>query len=136
MEARIKTYLFLVQAHQPVAHVVQHVQARLLVLITQRWMGEVDARNALMLPASAKRVLIIEQTQLLDNVIHDQVRIDLRFVRHVLFVSLTQLADLINIEAQFWINSKHAVDEASQFLAVSVGQLWNVALADSLEQLI
>ena len=51
-------------------------------------MSKVDARYSPVLPAPAECVLVIQQAQLLNDVIHDQVGVDLRPVRHVLLVRL------------------------------------------------
>ena len=130
------TYLLLVQAHQPVAHVIQHVQPRKLILVAERRVSEIHARNALVLPATAKCVLVIQQTQLLNDVVHYEVRVDLRLVRHMLLVGLTQLANLIYVEALIGIDLQHAVNQTAKFLAVSVCQQRYVTFTYTLEQLI
>ena len=99
-------------------------------------MREVHARYALMLPPTAKCIFIIKQTELLDDIVHDEIRIDLWLVCHMLFIGLTQLADLIYIEALIRINLQHAMNQASQFLAISVCQQRYVTLTYTLEQLI
>ena len=49
-----------------------------------------------MSPALTKLVLIIEQAQFFDDVVHDEVNVDCRLTPYTLFVCLTQLADHIN----------------------------------------
>ena len=98
-----------------------------------RWMGEVDSRNALVLPYSAKTGLIVEQTQLLYYVIHDQVDVDLRFVAHALLVRLAELADLTDIESLIWVEFEHAHDDSTQLGRVLLAQRRVLALCDPLE---
>lgn len=89
-----------------------------------------------MLPTTAESILVVEQTQFLNYVVHYQVCVDLWFVSHVLFVSLTKLANLIDVEALIRIYFQHSVHQASQFLTIAFRWLREIPLTDSLEQLI
>ena len=66
-------------------------------------MGEVDARDALVLPHSAEAQLVVQQAQLLDDVVHYQVDVDLRLAAHARLVGLAQAANLADVEALVWV---------------------------------
>jgi len=77
-------------------------------------MGIVDTRDALVLPHLAETHLIVQQTQLLDDIVHDQVDVYLRLISHTFLVCFTQLANLRDIESLIRVKFKHAHDYASQ----------------------
>ena len=97
------TYFFLIHAHQPVAHVKEIVDSRGLVLAKVRWVGKVNPRYALMLASFAKTALIVQQTEFLDNVIHDQVSVYLGLVPYRLLVSCAKLAHLAYVKSLVWV---------------------------------
>ena len=130
------TYFFFVHVHEPVAHVEEHVDP-LVRILTEMWrVREVDPRDALVLPHSAKTGLIVEQTQLLYYVVHDQVDVDLRFVAHALLVRLAELADLTDVESLIWVQLEHAHYDSSQLGRVLLTQRRVLALCDPLEELV
>ena len=47
-----------------------------------------------MLPALAKRGLVVQQTELLDDVLHDKIDVDLRFAAHPLLVGFAKYCNL------------------------------------------
>ena len=59
------------------------------VLIRTRRMCKVYSAHSFMLPSSTKLVLVVQKTELFNNVIHDEIGVDLGFVCHMLFVRLT-----------------------------------------------
>jgi hypothetical protein len=85
------------------------------------------------LPPFAEGVFVIKQTQLFDYIVHDEKGVNLRLVCHVLFVRLTQLADLVNIKALVWINLEHANNKTSQLLGISICKRRKIAFRDALE---
>jgi len=96
--ARPLTYLFLIHAHQPVAHIKQVVHTGRCVFSEVWRVRIVDARNTLVFPPLAERCLVIQQAEFLDNVVHDQVDVDLRLVANALLVGFAQLADLADVK--------------------------------------
>ena len=78
-------------------------------------------------------VLCSDGINFFDDIVHDQICIDLGLVRHVLFVGLTQLTNLINVEALIGVHFKHPVNQASQLLTISVRWRWEITLTDSLK---
>jgi hypothetical protein len=55
------TYLLFVQTHQPIGHVVQDVDPGRLVVLVQRRVRKEHPADALVLPAPAECVLVVEQ---------------------------------------------------------------------------
>ena len=80
--------------------------ASLFILIGR--MSKVYPGYLLMLPPFAKLVFVIKQAQLLYDVVHDEIRVNLRFVSHVLLVGVTQLANLIDVESLVWVHFQHS----------------------------
>ena len=71
--------LFFVHAHKPVAHMKQVVDS-IVCVFSELWRArKVDARNLFVLPALAKRGLVVQQTELFDDVVNDEIDVDLRF---------------------------------------------------------
>ena len=64
---------------------------RLLRIVGAR---KVDARNLFVLPALAKRGLVVQQTETLDDVVHDKIDVDLRFSAHALLVGFAKYCKL------------------------------------------
>lgn len=77
------------------------------VLIRSRRMREVDSAHPFMLPATAKLILVVQETQLLNNVVHDKVSVDLGLVSHVFFVCLTELTNLIDVKPLIRVYFQH-----------------------------
>ena len=107
------TYLFLVQAHKPIAHVVEHVNALKLILVASWRVCEVHPRYALVLPPLAEGIFIIKQRQFFNDIVHDQKSVDLRLVCHVLFVGLAELTHLVDVESLVGIYFEHASHQAT-----------------------
>lgn len=105
-----QTYLVLVEAHEPVDHVVKRVYS-ILVLVGLRRVRPVDSGNAFVLPAPAEGVLVVKQTQLLNDVVHDKVSVDNWLVGHVLFEGLAQLAYLVDVKPLVGVYFQHAHDQ-------------------------
>lgn len=101
-----------------------------------RRISKVDSVNAFVLPAFAKLVFIVEQTQLLNDVVHNKVDIDSWFVCTDLLVGFTQLTYLIDVEPLVRIQFQHAINNSSQFYRVLLRKRWNLSLCDSLEQIV
>lgn len=54
------TYLLFVETHQPIGHVVQHMDSNLFVLLIHWRVSEVHSTDALVLPTSAEGILVVE----------------------------------------------------------------------------
>ena len=83
------------------------MEASVLILVRHWWMRVIYTAHPFVFPASAELVLVVEERQLLDDVVHDQICVDLRLVGHVLLVGLTQLANLIDIEPLIRVDLQH-----------------------------
>lgn len=60
-------------------------------------MREINARNPLVFPSAAEGVLIVKETELFYNIIHDKVGVDTWFGSNKLLVGLTELDYLIDL---------------------------------------
>ena len=89
-----------------------------------------------MLPPLTKGVLIVEQTELLNDVVHDQVDVDYRLTSNVLLVGIAQLAHHVNGEPLVGIELEHALDDASQLGRVLIVQRRELTLRNTLEEII
>jgi len=96
--ARPLTYLFLIHAHQPVAHIEQVVYTARCVFSEMWRVRIIDARYAFVFPTLAERCLVVQEAELLDNIVHDQVDVDLRLVANALLVSFAQLTHLADVK--------------------------------------
>jgi hypothetical protein len=85
------TYFLLVHGHQPVADVVEQVHFLNLIFAQTLRMRKLDPTDLLVFPPSAKRKFVIQQTQLLNDVVHNQVNVYCRLRAHHLLVSFAQL---------------------------------------------
>lgn len=56
-----------------------------------------------MAPTFTERELVVEETELLNDVVHDEVDVDLRLVAYALSISRAQLAHLVDAEAFVWV---------------------------------
>ena len=99
-------------------------------------MRKVDPRDPLMPPNFAKASLVVEQAQLLNDVVHDQVDVDLGFVAHTLLVCFTQLADLTDIESLIRVQLEHAHHYTAQLRRILLTQRRVLPLGDPLEELV
>lgn len=111
------------------------MDAVLFVLVGGR-VRPVNAADALVPPALAEGVLVVEQTQLLDDVVHDQIGVHLRLVGHVLLVGLAEQAHLVDVEALVGVDLEHADDQTPELLAVLVRERRKLAFGNPLEQLV
>lgn len=75
----------------------------LFFFIFGRRVRPVDPRNLLVLPPLAKRVFVVKKAQLFDDIVHYEVSVYLRFIGHVLLVSLAKLAHLVDVKSLIWI---------------------------------
>lgn len=121
---------------EPVDHIVDVVDALHVSLAALRFVREVNARDPAMLVALAEEVLVVEQRQLLDDVVHDQVRVYRGLVTDYLLVSVAQLHHLLDLEALVWVQLQHACDNSSELLAVFFIKRRELALRDSLEEIV
>jgi hypothetical protein len=83
-------------------------------------MSVVHSAYSLVLPPTAELILVVKETQLLNNVIHYQVGVYLRLVSHVFLVCFTQLADLVDVKSLVWVYLQHANHQGAKLLAVSL----------------
>ena len=103
---------------KPVHHIVNVVYP-LRVRLTRLWLvREVNARNTAVLIALTKEILVVKQTQLLDDVVHDQVGVDGRLVTNNLLVRVAQLDHLLDVKTLIWVKLEHPSDHTSQLLTV------------------
>lgn len=89
-----------------------------------------------MLPSFAKLVFIVKQAQLFNDVVHYEVGVNLRLIRHVFLVGVAQLADLVDVKTLVWVDFEHADYEAAQLLAVLLAQWREISLRYTLKQLV
>lgn len=97
---------------------------------------EVDAGNAFVLPYLTETSLVVEEAQLLNDIIHDEIDVDLRFVANRLLVCFTQLADLTDIETLIGVELEHAHDNTAQLGRILLAQWRVLSLCNALEQII
>jgi hypothetical protein len=96
-EFKESTYLCFIETHQPVDQVVKDINARVLIFATCfRRVREINARYSFVLPPSAERVLVVQQAELLDDIVHDEVGVDTGLGGDELLVRLTKLHYLID----------------------------------------
>ena len=81
-------------------------------------MREVNPRNAAVLVPFAEKVLVVKQTELLDDVVHYQVSIDGWLVTNDFLVGVAELHYLLDIEPLIRIELEHARDHAAKLRAV------------------
>ena len=110
----LTTYFFFVHAHKPVAHIKQVVDSMVCVFSEVWRVRKVDARNSFVLPALAKRGLVVQQTELLDDVVHDKIDVDLRFAAHALLVGFAKLTNLTDVKSLVGIQLEHSHDDAAE----------------------
>lgn len=127
---------FFIETYQPIYHIIKHMYPLKFILVAMRRMCKIDSGNALVFPAFAKLIFVIEQAQFFYNVIHYQICVNLGLVGHVLFVRFAELADLVNVEPLIWVHFEHSYHQTSQLLAVSFWRWWKTAFGYSLKQLI
>ena len=65
------TYLFFIQRHQPIYHIIQNVNPLWFCLICFKWVSKEDSRYLGVLPAFAKLILVVEEAELFDYIVHD-----------------------------------------------------------------
>jgi hypothetical protein len=56
---------------------------------------EIYARDPLVFPASAERILVIKETELLYNIIHDEVGVNTGLRSYQLLVGFTEFLNLV-----------------------------------------
>lgn len=101
-----------------------------------RRIRKVDSVDAFLFPPFAKLIFVVEQTKLLNDVVHNKVDIDSWLARKNLFVGFAQLTHLIDVEPLVWVQFKHAINDSSQFRRVLLSQRRNLAFCDSLEEIV
>ena len=131
-----RTYFFFVHAHQPVTHVIHHIDPLDDILALVRLVSVVDARDPLVFPPLTKGVFVVQQAELLNNIVHYEVDIDYRLTPNVLLVGIAQLAHHVNGKSLVWIELQHALYDASQLRRVLLTHRWELALRDTLEEII
>ena len=85
-----------------------------IIACIDRLVREEDPRHALVFPPLAEGVLVVEQAQLLDDVLHDQVCVDCRLASDDFLVCFAKLTNLANVESLIWIKLQHARDKATK----------------------
>jgi hypothetical protein len=122
--------------HEPIANVIEIVDSLVGILPHVRLMGKVDARNALLFPPLAKGILIVQQTQLLNDVVHDQVDINGGLVPNARLVGLAQLAHHVDVESAVRVQLQHTLHYLSQLWCVLLGERRKLAFCDPLEEIV
>ena len=133
---RQTTYFFLVETHEPVAEVVQEAHSLGLVFAKVGRMCKVNPRDPIVFPAFAERILVIQQRQLLNDVVHDQINVNGWLLAARLLISFAQLANHGDVEALIWIQLEHAHDYAAQLWRILFTQRRKFAFSDSLKQIV
>jgi hypothetical protein len=97
---------------------------------------EVDPGNAAVLVPLAEEVLIVEQRQFLDDVVHNEIGVDSRFTADDLLVSLAELDDLSDVKPLLRVQLKHPVDHSSQLCTVLFAKWRKLSFRDSLKEVV
>ena len=73
----------------------------------------VYTRDSLVLPPLTEGVLVVEEAEFLDDVVHDQVDVDCWLTADVFLVRFAKLADHVNGETLIGIKLEHAFDNTA-----------------------
>ena len=122
-----KTYLFFIQRHQPIYHIIQNVNSLRFCLVCFQWVSKEYSRYLGMLPAFAKLVLVVKEAEFFNYIVHDKIGINLGFVSHMLLICLAKLTDLIDVKSLVRVNFQHTNNQTSKFLTVSLRWWWKVS---------
>lgn len=106
-------------------------------IFSMAWrMSEIHSRDSFLLPTLTELSFIVKEAQLLCNIIHDQVSIDLRLAANDLFVGLAKFTHLGNVESLIRVKLQHSHDHLSQLWTILLCDWRKLSLCDPLEQII
>lgn len=97
-------------------------------------MRKVDSRYGWFAKLLAELTFIVHELEFLNDVVHDEIWVNLLFL--LLVFGLTDCDDFFETGSFFRVDTKHGVDEVTQFHAVFVMDLVVLASVDSVEQII
>lgn len=76
---------------------------------------KVHARYLFVFPSLTKLSFIVQKRQLLDDIIHNQVYVDIGFAAHVLLKRLAELNNLRYVKSLVWVELEHSIHNCLQF---------------------